>query len=385
MQLPPVATTTVGSFPRPAWLAKSERTQVKFHWHGEALKEAQDDATRLILQTQQQIGLDLLTDGEQRRIGFIHHILAAFEGIDVENQAVKKIYRRREQEHLVPRITGKVKRRGSVNVEDLRFAKLQTSKPIKMAVPGPMTVIDSTLDETYNDEPALAMDIAAAIQSVLETALMHVLRIHQRNTGHQNVCLAGGVALNCVGNGRILREGPFKGLWIQPSAGDAGGAIGADEACAVARRIFRQAAHRDHGVKQGHVGAIGDRSGLFGRTDDADLLAEGAGELVDDHRHQRLGDVLREVQADVLGQHRRGLAHGGHVGDQRRGDAPVGADLDFGAELVVAPDELEGRADLHRHVARRRYKFGLQPLPIFVVAGFAWRFGALPAFTIGVF
>ena len=64
MQLPPVATTTVGSFPRPAWLAKSERSQVKFHWQGTALKEAQDDATRLILQTQQQIGLDLLTDGE---------------------------------------------------------------------------------------------------------------------------------------------------------------------------------------------------------------------------------------------------------------------------------------------------------------------------------
>ena len=78
MQLPPVATTTVGSFPRPAWLAKSERTQVRFLWQGDALKEAQDDATALILQTQQQIGLDLLTDGEQRRIGFIHHILAAF-------------------------------------------------------------------------------------------------------------------------------------------------------------------------------------------------------------------------------------------------------------------------------------------------------------------
>ena len=109
----------------------------------------------------------MLTDGEQRRIGFIHHILAAFEGIDVENQAIKKIYRRREQEHLVPRIIGKIKRRASANIEDLRFAKWQTSKPIKVAVPGPMTVIDSTLDETYNDESALAMDIAAAINSEL--------------------------------------------------------------------------------------------------------------------------------------------------------------------------------------------------------------------------
>jgi 5-methyltetrahydropteroyltriglutamate--homocysteine methyltransferase len=167
MQLPPVAATTIGSFPRPAWLAASERSQVKFRWEGAALKEAQDDATRLIIQTQEQIGLDLLTDGEQRRVGFIHHILAAFEGIDIENQAIKKIYRRREQEHLVPRIIGKVRRRASANIEDLRFAKRQTSKPIKVAVPGPMTVIDSTLDETYNEESALAMDIAAAINSEL--------------------------------------------------------------------------------------------------------------------------------------------------------------------------------------------------------------------------
>ena len=163
MQIPPIATTTIGSFPRPAWLAVSERSQVKFRLEGAALKEAQDDATRLIMQTQEQIGLDLLTDGEQRRVGFIQHILAAFEGIDVDNQAIKKIYRRREQEHRVPRIIGKVKRRASANVEDLRFAKLQTSKPIKMAVPGPMTVIDSTLDETYTEEPDLAMDIAAVI------------------------------------------------------------------------------------------------------------------------------------------------------------------------------------------------------------------------------
>lgn len=206
MQLPPVATTTIGSFPRPAWLAVSERTQVRFRLEGAALKEAQDDATRLTMQTQEQIGLDLLTDGEQRRIGFIHHILAAFEGIDVKNQAVKKIYRRREQEHLVPRIIGKVKRRRSVNVEDLRFAKLQTSKPIKLAVPGPMTVIDSTLDETYNDEPSLAMDIAAAINSELldlQAAGCDVLQIDEpaMTRYHEKVFAYGAQALDrCLEN-----------------------------------------------------------------------------------------------------------------------------------------------------------------------------------------
>jgi carbamoyltransferase len=71
------------------------------------------------------------------------------------------------------------------------------------------------------------MDLARSIQEVTEEVMLRLVRSLHRETGAENLCLAGGVALNCVGNGRILREGPFKGLWIQPSAGDAGGAIGA--------------------------------------------------------------------------------------------------------------------------------------------------------------
>ena len=56
--------------------------------------------------------------------------------------------------------------------------------------------------------------------------MLRMARTAHRETGLENLCLAGGVALNCVGNGRILREGPFKRLWIQPAAGDAGGALG---------------------------------------------------------------------------------------------------------------------------------------------------------------
>ena len=167
MRLPPIATTTVGSFPRPGWLAVTERSRVTFRLEGAALKEAQDDATSLNIRTQEQIGLDLLTDGEQRRTGFIDHILAVFDGIDLNEQAVKKIYRRREQDHLVPRIVSKIRRRTAAVVDDLRFAKAHTNKPVKMAVPGPMTVIDSTLDETYHDEGVMAMDVAAALNEEL--------------------------------------------------------------------------------------------------------------------------------------------------------------------------------------------------------------------------
>jgi carbamoyltransferase len=71
------------------------------------------------------------------------------------------------------------------------------------------------------------MDLARSIQEVTEEVMLRLSRTMHRETGVDYLCLAGGVALNCVGNGRILREGPFKGIWIQPAAGDAGGALGA--------------------------------------------------------------------------------------------------------------------------------------------------------------
>lgn len=71
------------------------------------------------------------------------------------------------------------------------------------------------------------MDLAASIQAVIEEIVLRTARFLKRETGEDNLCLAGGVALNCVANGKILREGIFKNIWIQPAAGDAGGAVGA--------------------------------------------------------------------------------------------------------------------------------------------------------------
>jgi carbamoyltransferase len=71
------------------------------------------------------------------------------------------------------------------------------------------------------------MDLARSIQEVTEEAMLKMARHVHRETGERNLCLAGGVALNCVANGKLLREGPFERLWIQPAAGDAGGALGA--------------------------------------------------------------------------------------------------------------------------------------------------------------
>ena len=71
------------------------------------------------------------------------------------------------------------------------------------------------------------MDLAASIQAVTEEAVLRLTRSMAAETGMENLCLAGGVALNCVANGKVLRDGHFQNIWIQPAAGDAGGALGA--------------------------------------------------------------------------------------------------------------------------------------------------------------
>ncbi len=71
------------------------------------------------------------------------------------------------------------------------------------------------------------MDVAASIQAVLDEAVLRLTRSLAKQTGSRNLCLAGGVALNCVANGKVLRDGHFDNIWIQPAAGDAGGAVGA--------------------------------------------------------------------------------------------------------------------------------------------------------------
>jgi 5-methyltetrahydropteroyltriglutamate--homocysteine methyltransferase len=163
MEICPLATTSIGSFPRPAWLAGTDGRWMKFRVEGDILREALDDATVLCLSEQENLGLDIVTDGEQRRVNFTLHIAGTWEGVDTQNLGKKNLYRNRIMEQSVPRIVGAVKRRRPAAVADVLFAKAHTVKPVKMQVPGPMTVVDSFLDEHYHDEAELAMDVAVAV------------------------------------------------------------------------------------------------------------------------------------------------------------------------------------------------------------------------------
>jgi carbamoyltransferase len=94
-----------------------------------------------------------------------------------------------------------------------------TGKKLETLIGGPARQPESRLTQRE-------MDLAASIQAITEEVMLKMTAFAHRETGMKDLCLAGGVALNCVGNGRVLREGPFENIWIQPAAGDAGGALG---------------------------------------------------------------------------------------------------------------------------------------------------------------
>jgi len=178
MQLPPIAATTVGSFPRPTWFGALQSPDPSVQ------REAYDDATVVALQIQEEAGLDLVSDGEQRRAeGFIHHVLGGMEGFDIQRKRGKIIRRNRSgREREVPVVVGKVRRTGPIVVDDLVFAKAHTDRPVKMTVPGPLSAVDSTYDEVYGDEEALALDIAIAINEeilALQAAGCDVVQIDE--------------------------------------------------------------------------------------------------------------------------------------------------------------------------------------------------------------
>jgi 5-methyltetrahydropteroyltriglutamate--homocysteine methyltransferase len=161
-------TTLAGSLPKPAWLA-DPGAQLFAPWvpATERLPEAQDDAVRLALLEQEEAGIDIVSDGEQRRRHYIWGFLEGLTGTDTERLGKKRTRGGKyvaEQE--VARIVDELTRPGPIMVPALTFAKAHTRRPLKVTLPGPMTIVDSTLDEHYGgDEESLAMRFAALLNA----------------------------------------------------------------------------------------------------------------------------------------------------------------------------------------------------------------------------
>jgi 5-methyltetrahydropteroyltriglutamate--homocysteine methyltransferase len=158
-------TTIVGSLPKPSWLAEPAELRAPWRLQGEALREAQDDAVRLALEDQEANGLDIVCDGELRRRHYIWGFLEGLTGFDTEHLG-NKLARggRYGANTAVARIVGPVTRPHAVFVDGVRFARAHTTKQLKVTLPGPMTTVDSLLDEHYRlDERSLAFMFAELI------------------------------------------------------------------------------------------------------------------------------------------------------------------------------------------------------------------------------
>ena len=156
-------TTITGSLPKPAWLAKPEALWAPWRIADpEGLAEAKRDAVRLALAEQEEAGIDIVTDGEQSRQHFVHGFLEAIDGIDFARK--QRIGIRAERYRAdCPTVIGEVRRSRPVHVDDVRFARAHTARPLKFTLPGPMTIVDTLADEHYRDRPALAMAFAAIL------------------------------------------------------------------------------------------------------------------------------------------------------------------------------------------------------------------------------
>jgi len=164
-------TTVVGSYPQPAWLVnfdvlKSQtvpRVRVKELWRvpEQYLEQAQDDATLIAIRDMERAGIDIITDGEMRRESYSNRFATALEGIDVDQPAVVK--NRAGVDTVMPRVVGKVKRGGAVEVRDMEFLRRNTDRKAKITLPGPFTMTQQAKNEFYKDAEELAMDFAVAV------------------------------------------------------------------------------------------------------------------------------------------------------------------------------------------------------------------------------
>ena len=151
-------TSTAGSLPKPSWLAQPETLWSPWKLQGDELIEGKQDALRVVLNDQRQAGIDIVSDGEQTRQHFVTTFIENLSGVDFDKRETVRI--RDRYDASVPTVVGTVSRQQPVFVEDAKFLRSQTEQPIKWALPGPMTMIDTLYDTHYKSREKLAWEFA---------------------------------------------------------------------------------------------------------------------------------------------------------------------------------------------------------------------------------
>jgi 5-methyltetrahydropteroyltriglutamate--homocysteine methyltransferase len=164
-------TSLAGSYPQPDWLIDRgrlasrvpPRVRARELWRVDPayLEQAQRDATLLAIRTQEEAGLDIVTDGEMCRGNYSDRFATALDGVDIDNPGT--VLGRDGEPNLVPRVTGPIWRRRPIEVETVRFLRANTSRVVKMTVPGPFTMALRAHDDFYGSTESLALAYAEAV------------------------------------------------------------------------------------------------------------------------------------------------------------------------------------------------------------------------------
>jgi methionine synthase II (cobalamin-independent) len=150
-------TTLAGSLPKPSWLAEPEKLWPAWRLAGTALEAAKCDAALVCLKEQEDAGIDIVSNGEQFRVHFVHGFLETIEGIDWKTRMGIRADRYVVE---VPTVTGPVRRRASVHGEEVRFTRARTKRQLKFTLPGPMTICDTIANAYYPRRADMAMAFA---------------------------------------------------------------------------------------------------------------------------------------------------------------------------------------------------------------------------------
>ena len=151
--------TVAGSLPKPAWLAEPNKLWPKWQLAGEDLAQAKLDATLLAVKLQEDAGIDVVCDGEMSRQHFVHGFLEAVDGIDFANKVEMGI-RADRYKAMVPVVRGALSLKGRVHAAEARHARAHTTRPLKITLPGPMTIADTIADRHYGDKVKMAFAFA---------------------------------------------------------------------------------------------------------------------------------------------------------------------------------------------------------------------------------
>jgi len=164
MSMEKFRTTVSGSLPKPAWLAEPEAVWPSWRLSGDALAQGKLDATLMWLKRQEDLGLDIVTDGEQSRIHFVHGFLEFVDGIDSVNK-IRAPIRNGRSIQTVPVVKDAISLRGRVHEAEARMLRAHTDRTIKFTLPGPMTCVDTLADAYYHDREKLALAFAKLLNA----------------------------------------------------------------------------------------------------------------------------------------------------------------------------------------------------------------------------